>query len=259
MVAWDTLWGFWKKKKMKKNKVIILAAGKGTRLGELCKDKPKCLLEIGDRTLLDVLITPLLKCRVDDIILVLGYKKEKIEEYVCEKGYPRVRFVYNHFYETTDNADSVAIALSSVNIDSDSVILLDGDIFFDYQLIKNLVDDPAENLIVIDDSKKIEEEDCKVLFENGFAKRIGKKVDGNSVYTSMVKMSGDFLKSFFREISKKRDRREWYSEPLDRILVQSPETVKVIATHNLIRGEIDTTEDLLSAKELIKKLGEFND
>lgn len=245
--------------KMRKNKVIILAAGKGTRLGELCRDRPKCLLEIEDQTLLDILITPLLKCKIDEIILVLGYKKEKIEEHIQEKGYPRVKFVYNHFYETTDNADSVAIALNSVNIDKDSVILLDGDIFFDYQLIKNLVDDPAENLIVVDDSKKIEEEDCKVLCENGFAKRIGKKVDGNSVYTSMVKMSGDFLKSFFCEISKKRDRKEWYSEPLDRMLLHSPDSVGVISTKNLIRGEIDTPEDLLNAKRLIKELGEFND
>lgn len=61
-------------------KAIILAAGKGSRLYPITLNKPKGLLEIGDETILDRLIRQFKTAGIDDILLVVGYQKEKLIE-----------------------------------------------------------------------------------------------------------------------------------------------------------------------------------
>ena len=60
-------------------KAIILAAGLGSRLLPLTKDKPKCLVEFSGKTLLDRLLKTFKICGVNDIVLVIGHKNEKIK------------------------------------------------------------------------------------------------------------------------------------------------------------------------------------
>ena len=57
---------------------IILAAGLGSRLSPLTKDKPKSLIEFGKKTLLERIVEIFRKYGIDDISIVTGYKKEKI-------------------------------------------------------------------------------------------------------------------------------------------------------------------------------------
>ena len=60
-------------------KAIILAAGLGNRLLPLTEDKPKCLIEFSGKTLLDRLLKTFKSCGVNDIVLVIGHKNEKIK------------------------------------------------------------------------------------------------------------------------------------------------------------------------------------
>jgi len=61
--------------------VVILAAGRGTRLN--CVDKPKVMCEIGGKPIVSYIIDTLKTCGIskDNIFLVVGFHKEKIEEY----------------------------------------------------------------------------------------------------------------------------------------------------------------------------------
>ena len=59
-------------------KAIILAAGKGTRLYPITLNKPKGLLEIGNETILGRLIRQFNELGIADILLVVGYQKEKL-------------------------------------------------------------------------------------------------------------------------------------------------------------------------------------
>ena len=60
-------------------KAIILAAGLGSRLLPLTEDKPKCLVEFSGKTLLERLLKTFKSCGVNDIVLVIGHKSEKIK------------------------------------------------------------------------------------------------------------------------------------------------------------------------------------
>lgn len=66
-------------------KALLLAAGKGTRLGELTKDTPKCLLKVGGVTMLDFWIEKLRKVGVTHILINSHHHWEKIYHHVSNK------------------------------------------------------------------------------------------------------------------------------------------------------------------------------
>ena len=78
---------------------VIMAAGKGKRLGSLTQQMPKCLLEVGGRPLIEQQLDILGRHGIGDIIMVVGYRTEMIRERLKDC---RVSFVFNPFYETTN-------------------------------------------------------------------------------------------------------------------------------------------------------------
>jgi choline kinase len=241
--------------KSKKTKAIILAAGTSTRLRPLTEDLPKCLLPLNKDAIIDHQIRCLARFAVDHVFVVAGYKHVLLEEHIAnvETGLP-ISIVYNELFEQTDNAFSLSLALDHIDASTDTVIVLDGDILFELALLKGLIESPYDNACIIDNSKDIQPEDCKVVVTNNTAARIGKRVPGNVVYTSMIKLSTDFLKAFTRALKEPRTQPEWYSEPLDRLLTKHPSTLHVIYINGLLRCEIDTYEDLLYARALYQQI-----
>jgi len=69
---------------------VILAGGKGTRMMPLTKDKPKAMVLLHGKPLLEHLICELKKAGIKRLLIVVGYKKEKIKEYFGNsyKGLP---------------------------------------------------------------------------------------------------------------------------------------------------------------------------
>ncbi len=74
-------------------KAVILAAGRGTRMGELTRDTPKPLLKIGGKNLIEYKIEALPSV-FDEVILIIGYQGEKIRDYFKDKyDGKRIRYV----------------------------------------------------------------------------------------------------------------------------------------------------------------------
>jgi len=63
-------------------KAIVAAAGRGTRMGELAQNKPKHLIEVNGRPFLYYLLNNLKSAGITEVIMVIGYKKELMEEYL---------------------------------------------------------------------------------------------------------------------------------------------------------------------------------
>ncbi|MFQ5903339.1 MAG: NTP transferase domain-containing protein, partial [Candidatus Binatia bacterium] len=81
-------------------KAIILAAGNGERLRPYTEHTPKCLLDIGGRTILGLQIQSLRECGINEVVIVVGFKFEKVEEFLrTDHRFGReVRTLYNPFY-----------------------------------------------------------------------------------------------------------------------------------------------------------------
>jgi bifunctional UDP-N-acetylglucosamine pyrophosphorylase/glucosamine-1-phosphate N-acetyltransferase len=89
---------------MKIKKVVISAAGQGTRMLELSKDKSKHLISVENRPFLAYLMTNLVSAGYEDIILVVGFKKELMEEFKNEfinssKDYEKIKIQIADQYE----------------------------------------------------------------------------------------------------------------------------------------------------------------
>lgn len=102
---------------------LILAAGMSSRMG---KFKP--LLKINNKTMIEHSIDSMIAAKVEDIVLVLGYRGNEIEEVLKFHGYTnkQVQVVYNEKYDTTEMLDSVKIGLNKMK-ECDAFFLLPGD------------------------------------------------------------------------------------------------------------------------------------
>ena len=64
-------------------KVVLATAGEGTRMLELSKDQPKHLINVLDKPFLAYVLDNVVRAGYTDIILVVGYKGEKIEKFIA--------------------------------------------------------------------------------------------------------------------------------------------------------------------------------
>ena len=111
-------------------KVIILAAGMGSRLIPLTNDRPKCMVKLLDDTLIERQIKIFRSYDINDITIVTGYKNEVIDM-------PNVNYVNNPNYETTNMNESLFCALKPSN---SSVLVTYGDIVFEPKIVQQMLE-----------------------------------------------------------------------------------------------------------------------
>jgi len=67
------------------NKALVLAAGFGTRLGDLTKDTPKCLVDVGGKPIIDHVLWQLSKYNIDNVVINVHYHYEKIMKHLGDR------------------------------------------------------------------------------------------------------------------------------------------------------------------------------
>ena len=168
-------------------KVIIVAAGLGSRLNKYTEALPKCMLKFGNYTLLEMQTNIHRELGINDISVVRGYKKEKIN-YEGLNYYDNMDFKNNNILNSLFYADEKIFG---------NVIVSYSDILFDSHVVKRLLESDADISIVVDidwrgyyvDRKDhpIEEAE-KVIFDaNNRVIRIGK------VLTNQDDVYGEFI------------------------------------------------------------------
>ncbi|NYT18298.1 MAG: NTP transferase domain-containing protein, partial [Methanobacteriales archaeon] len=116
---------------------IILTAGEGTRMRPLTLTRPKTMLPVGGKPLLQYNLEALRDAGVKDITLVVGYYQEVVEEYFQDGEKFGVKIEYVTQEERLGTAHAIATAGSSMN---EEVIILNGDILVQSQVIKSLIE-----------------------------------------------------------------------------------------------------------------------
>ena len=107
-------------------KAVVLAAGEGTRLRPLTEDKPKAMVEVAGEPLLTHCFDQLLSLGADELIVVVGYLKERIIGHYGD-SYEGVPITYTHQREQ----DGLAHALLTVeeHVDDDFMLILGDNVF----------------------------------------------------------------------------------------------------------------------------------
>ena len=240
-------------------KAIILAAGIASRLRPLTNDRPKCLLNIGTRSLLERTIDALLINNIREVVIVTGYLHEMLVSLV-QSRYPslNVKFIHNKLYTTTNNIYSLWLALPEV-LHEKEVILLDSDILFDPLIIKILQDASYDNCLALD-SHKLGEEEIKVIV-NGknqiteLSKTCSiEKAIGESI--GIEKISHTYLLALHEElehmITHEKLDNVFYELAFERLITRGQHFYPV-DTSAYFSMELDTPEDFHDAINRIPK------
>jgi choline kinase len=121
-------------------KAIILAAGKGTRLGEQGAKLPKGMLPFMGKPIIGWQLAVLRMAGVEDIVVVTGHCREAID-------FPGVRYYHNSQYATTNMVESLMCARSEFNQD---FIMAYADILYDINLCRLVINSPYDIAVAVD-------------------------------------------------------------------------------------------------------------
>lgn len=169
-------------------KAIILAAGIGKRFKEVTDRRPKCLIEIQGKTLLERTLTALGAAGVTQAVIVIGYRGEMIEQQVGPTcAGVQVRYVFNERYEK-----GAILSLWSAREEfDDDILIMDADVLFPVALIKRLVRSAQANCFLLDASAVNTGEEQMLLTRGG---RVLNIVRGGSGDFDVIGESVGFLK-----------------------------------------------------------------
>lgn len=231
-------------------KAIILAAGRGTRLHPMTKYRPKPLLKIHGKSLLEHQVSKLKKCGIDDITVIVGYKHRMITK-IVDGG---VNFVFNPFYKITNSIISLWLVRHKL-LAGEDVIILNCDIFFSLQLMKNLINDKDTNIsMTIDKDVPSDEADYKLLIIDGLVVAGGKKelTESSGEYVGITKVPKEMAKDFVKVMNELVCQEEigiWYEltimEMISRGFLINP-----FETKGEFWIEIDTIKELEEARKM---------
>lgn len=121
-------------------KAIILAAGKGTRLGKYTKGMPKCMLKFNGKTLTERQVETLRACEINDITIVKGFMPDKIK-------ISGVKYYTNEDYENTNMVESLFVAENEMD---DDLIACYSDILYQKNVIKKVIGSKADIGVTVD-------------------------------------------------------------------------------------------------------------
>lgn len=244
-------------------KSIIIAAGKGTRLGEHAEKLPKGLLNINGKTILERQIELLHNKNIFDISIITGPHKEKFT-------FNDVKYVEDHEYEKHDVLLSLMVAKDEIIGD---VIIIYSDILYDENILEQIIKSDVEIGIAtdLDWEKKYEgrfehpkDQADNVIIENNKIIKIRKNISQishnqkNGEFVGIMKLSkkgSEIFKREFEIIEKNKPcpfhdaktfEKSYLTDMIQELIDQN-----ILVEPIIINGdwyEIDTPQDLENAK-----------
>lgn len=232
---------------------VILAAGTGTRLRPLTLDTPKCLLDVGGKTILSRQLDRISAAGMDRVIIVTGYLADRVEEHLHH--FPpqlEVALAPNPDYATTGNCMSVLAARPQVT--GKGIVLCDGDVVLQGDALNRLLVGPVPCGLLLDTETQLGEEEMKAqLDERGSVKRLSKQVipaeaAGESI--GIQKVGGPALSILWATLEAMResgDTSGYYEDAFQRMM-QAGVTFNTVSIGHHEWTEIDDLADLEDAR-----------
>lgn len=234
-------------------KAIILAAGRGRRLGELGNDKPKCMIDVqGQLSCLDLQLSELLGLGFEheDIHIVVGYQSGMIRG-----AYPACNCIYNHWWNEFNTLHSLSLLRHGID---DGFILINGDVVMEEMdsLIASMMAREHSSCIVSLSGVDLESVKTAADGSDNHLLRIGKDIgicEPDGEYTGVAyfnKLGGVAMSRALDVLIGEENWKSYYEKAMqwviDKGLVISP--VYIPASHKWC--EIDTPDDLEKARRL---------
>ena len=239
-------------------KAVVLAAGEGTRLRPYTLDRPKCLVEVDGRSLLDRQLDVLRQEDVSPIVVVGGYRADMLNR-------PGVSLRLNPRYAETNMVWTLFCAEDELR---EEVVLAYGDIVYSRRTLRALLESRAEAAVAIDldweaywrlrsenplaDAETLKLARDRRILEIGQRPRSLSEIQGQ--YMGLMKFSQTGIANLRKTFHQARSTGQLRDKTVEKAYMTDLLQAMIDAGHRLdavpVRGEwveVDTVADLESA------------
>ena len=230
-------------------KALLLLAGRGTRLGKHTEDNPKTLLKICGKPILYHIMDRIITNGITDFVIVIGFQKEKIIG-ALKSEYPNInfKFIENKVYEKTNTLYSMLLTKDELK---EEFIYFHGDVIFNKNILKNLIDPIHINGAIIEAHK----ESMQAFGFDNIVTRLSKKKDAIGKALGIYKFSKEITGRLFEEAEKviqTGDINAFQSEAINPTIIHH--RMDMVSTNGLSWFEVDEHDDLIEGEITLKKI-----
>lgn len=232
-------------------KIIILAAGQGTRLRPLTDDKPKCMVEINGRSIIERQLDVFKKNGISekDIYILTGYSDDVLMKHLKEKD---VNYIKNDDFESTNMVCTLMCARELIE-NNDEIIISYGDIIYSDQIFKKLISSDKDSSVIVDVGwldywkmrcdNPLDDAETLKIDEKGDIFEIGQKTndlkDIQAQYIGLMKFRGNGIREMLKICDEAKKRSENGKK-----LWRTNRTYNKMYMTDLLQGMIDTGSKL---------------
>lgn len=236
---------------------VILAAGMAKRLRPLTDTIPKCLLKVGDRTLLERTVDAMRQAGISEFVVVTGYRADMIRDFLTSHfSHFTFHFLHNADYAHNNNIYSLWMAGEVVR--GKEFLLMDSDILCDPAAVVRIASEPTAALAV--NRHELGEEEMKVVVDaDSRITEISKTChpeDAIGESVGIEKITADYSEALYRELDQMILQEKlidiFYERAFERLIPQG-HTFRVVDTTNYFSYELDTPEDFQRAQQQMPK------
>lgn len=224
-------------------KIIILAAGIGSRLGN---PFPKPLTPLkGGKSIMERQVENLSQnFNEHDISVVVGFKKDLIME-----RFPDLTYIYNQFFDATNTSKSLLKALKKYR--NEDVLWINGDVIFDAELFSVLNQEiEKKNSFVSVNTSRVAEEEVKYTLKNGYIDELSKQVkDGLGEAVGINFISRKDMPVFLEQLEN-CDDNDYFEKGIEMAIERDDLKIKAVDISNFRCMEVDFKEDLEAANNM---------
>ena len=224
-------------------KIIIMAAGRGTRISRHIHGKPKCCVEFEGEPLIHRTIRILTEMKIGEIAIVTGYQSGEV---LKAMGNYQVAKFYNPFFDVTNSIASLWFARDFFAT-PDDVIIMNGDLFMEKELIGSIIDE-TRLPVFLADSSRIKEADYRFQWKDNMLKKYGKELPNEETtgeYVGIGKIDKRFILKFIAkmdEMINSQQSGKWWEDILYSFIGTGTD-VYVKDINGIFWAELDYIED----------------
>jgi choline kinase len=221
---------------------IILAAGRGTRLGELGETLPKCLLPIGNSTSLDLYHSAFERAGVvDGVIVVGGYQIDEVRRRLP----PGFRLIENPHYASTNSLTSLQLALEHVG--DEDIVVVNADVVYHPDLLGRFLRHHRRTALLIDEMREFDASEYHARVVDGKVHQLDRAVSAAESFgedAQTFRVAREHLPLVRAFVAEQLDagHGELYGGAVLMPLIDAG-LVHAVYTHQQAWGEFDTADD----------------
>lgn len=226
-------------------KALILNSGRGSRMGSLTSEAPKCLTKISERdTILSRQMRLLVEAGIEEIVMTTGYLDHIIVKYCESLNLPlQITFIKNPVYQETNYIYSIYCARDELW--NEDILLIHGDIVFEYSVLEDMLA-YEHSCMKVSTTIPLPQKDFKAVVENGKVKAVGIEFFDSSVeaqaFYKINKCDWNIWLNKICEFCENENRNCYAEMALNQVIEDC--RIDAYDMKDCLCTEIDTLEDL---------------